>query len=79
MRRVLENAPPELISDVIERGVVMTGGGAQLRNLDIFLQQISGIPVGVAEHPEDCVVIGTAKALEMSHVLTDARDHSRSY
>ncbi len=79
VRRVLENAPPELISDVIERGVVMTGGGAQLRNLDIFLQQISGIPVGVAEHPEDCVVIGTAKALEMSHVLTDARDHSRSY
>jgi rod shape-determining protein MreB len=79
VRRVLENAPPELISDVIERGVVMTGGGAQLRHLDSFLQQITGIPVGVADHPEDCVVIGTAKALEMSHVLTDARDHTRRY
>ena len=79
VRRVLENAPPELISDVIERGVVMTGGGAQLRNLDAFLRQITGIPVGVADQPEDCVVIGTAKALEMSNVLTDARDHTRRY
>jgi rod shape-determining protein MreB len=70
--RVLEQSPPELISDVIERGIVMTGGGAQLRNMDVFLQRATGIPVVVAENPSDCVVIGTSMALEMSSVLVDA-------
>ena len=50
----------------------MTGGGAQLRNLDVFLQRATGIPVVVAENPSDCVVIGTSMALEMSSVLVDA-------
>ncbi|HEX7021782.1 MAG TPA: rod shape-determining protein [Trueperaceae bacterium] len=69
MRRVLEQAPPELVSDIIERGIVMTGGGSQLRNLDSYFQQVTDIPVALAENPTDCVVIGTSKALEMSHVL----------
>ncbi len=73
VRRVLEQGPPELVSDVIERGIVMTGGGAKLRDLDTFLRQITNIPVAVAENSEDCVVIGTAKALDMAHVLQDAR------
>ncbi len=73
VRKVLEHAPPELVSDVIERGIVMTGGGAKLRNLDAFLRRVTNIPVAVAETPEDCVVLGTAKALDMSHVLQDAR------
>ena len=72
VRRVLEQAPPELVSDIIERGIVMTGGGAELRHLDTFLRNITDIPVAIAENPRDCVVIGTSKALEMSHVLQDA-------
>lgn len=71
-RHVLEQSPPELISDVIERGIVLTGGGSQLRNLDVFLQRITGVPVMVADEPADCVVIGTSKALEMSSLLIDA-------
>lgn len=79
VRRVLEQAPPELVSDVIERGIVMTGGGAQLRNLDVYLQRLTNIPVAIAEHPADCVVIGTSKALDLTSVLPDARVASRRY
>ncbi len=77
VRRVLEQAPPELISDVIERGIVLIGGGAQLRHLDTYLRSITDIPVAVADEPTDCVVIGTSKALEMSHVLKDALADNR--
>lgn len=73
VRRVLEQAPPELVSDVIERGIVMTGGGAQLRRLDTFIQQGVNIPVAIAEHPSDAVVMGTAKALDMAHLLQEAK------
>ncbi len=74
VRKVLEQAPPELVSDVIQRGIVVTGGGAKLRNLDVLLGSVTSIPVFIAENSEDCVVIGTGKALEMSHVLEDARN-----
>ncbi len=73
VRTVLEKGPPELISDVIERGIVITGGGGKLRNLDVFLQRVTQIPVLVAPQSEDCVVMGTGKALDMAHALEDAR------
>ncbi|HLU82082.1 MAG TPA: rod shape-determining protein, partial [Trueperaceae bacterium] len=73
LRKVLEQAPPELVSDVIERGIVMTGGGALLRNLDAYLGGVTSIPVGVAPNAADCVVLGTAQALDMVHILQDAR------
>lgn len=73
VRRVLELAPPELVSDVIERGVVMTGGGAMLRRLDTFLQERVNIPVAVAENPTDAVVEGTAKALDHADILQEAK------
>jgi rod shape-determining protein MreB len=73
LRKVLEQAPPELVSDVIDRGIVTTGGGSKLRHLDRFLSAATGIPVALAENPEDCVVIGTSKALDMADVLQDAR------
>ncbi len=79
VRKVLEQSPPELVSDVIERGIVMTGGGAQLRGLDSYLQRITNIPVAVAVDPEDCVVIGTSKALDMAHLLQDARHSYERY
>ncbi|MDR9390470.1 MAG: rod shape-determining protein [Trueperaceae bacterium] len=73
LRKVLETAEPELVSDVIDRGIVLTGGAAQLRHVDRYLSAVSGIPVGLAEDPEDCVVVGTSRALDMADVLEDAR------
>jgi rod shape-determining protein MreB and related proteins len=72
VRRVLEAAPPELVSDVIDRGIIMTGGGALLLNFDELLRQTTGIPVVVAENPTDCVALGTGQALDMIPVLQDA-------
>ncbi|HAH43167.1 MAG TPA: rod shape-determining protein, partial [Shigella sp.] len=57
--------PPELASDISERGMVLTGGGALLRNLDRLLMEETGIPVVVAEDPLTCVARGGGKALEM--------------
>jgi rod shape-determining protein MreB len=72
VRRVLEMAPPELVADVIDRGIIMTGGGSLLRNFDAMLRQTTGIPVVVAENATDCVALGTGKALDMLGVLRDA-------
>ena len=72
VRRVLETAPPELVADVIDRGIIMTGGSSLLKNFDELLRQTTGIPVVVAENAADCVALGTGRALEMTHVLEDA-------
>ncbi|HKI57231.1 MAG TPA: rod shape-determining protein [Trueperaceae bacterium] len=72
VRRVLELAPPELVSDVIDRGIIMTGGGSLLRNFDELLRQTTGIPVVVADNATDSVALGTGQALDMIHVLRDA-------
>lgn len=72
VRRVLEQAPPELVSDVIDRGIIMTGGGALLKNFDVLLRETTGIPVIVSETAIDSVAIGTGVALDMLHVLEDA-------
>ncbi|WMY96491.1 MAG: rod shape-determining protein [Arsenophonus sp.] len=61
----LEQCPPELASDISERGMVLTGGGALLRNLDLLLIEETGIPVILAEDPLTCVARGGGKALEM--------------
>ena len=60
----LERTPPELSADIVERGVVLTGGGALLRNIDMLLKEETGLPVRVAEDPLSCVVLGSGKALE---------------
>lgn len=61
---VLEVTPPELASDVIERGITLTGGGALLRGLDKLIESVTEIPVRVADNPLTCVALGTGKALE---------------
>jgi rod shape-determining protein MreB len=71
VRRVLELAPPELVSDVIDRGIIMTGGGSLLTNFDMLLRQSTGIPVVVAENATDSVALGTGRALDMLHVLRE--------
>lgn len=63
-KEVLEQTPPELVSDVIDRGMVMTGGGALLRDMDRLLTQETGVPCYVAETPIACTALGAGKALE---------------
>ncbi len=58
VRSVLEQTPPELSSDIIDKGMVMSGGGAMLRNVDKLLTQVTGVPCHVAENPLDCVALG---------------------
>ncbi len=64
IRVVLEQTPPELSSDIIDRGMVLTGGGAMLKNLDKMLTGVTGVPCVVAEDPQLCVVRGTGIALD---------------
>lgn len=64
VKKTLEQTPPELSADVMERGIVLTGGGALLRNLDKVISDETNMPVFIAENPLDCVAIGTGKALE---------------
>ena len=61
---VLEETPPELSSDIIDKGMVMTGGGSLLRNIDKLLTQVTGVPCHVAENALNCVALGTGLALE---------------
>ena len=64
VKKTLEQTPPELSADVMERGIVLTGGGALLRNLDKVISDETNMPVFIAENPLDCVAIGTGKALD---------------
>jgi rod shape-determining protein MreB and related proteins len=65
----LEKSPPELAADIMDRGIVLTGGGALLRNMDRLLSKETGMPVHVAENALDCVAIGTGRALENIHLF----------
>ena len=77
VKLTLEKTPPELASDIMEKGIVLAGGGALIQNLDKLLSIETGMPVYVAEEPLDCVVRGTAKTLEdlerLKTVLMNAR------
>ena len=68
-RAVLEKTPPELAADIIDRGIVMTGGGSLLRNIARFLTGETGVPCHVAEDPLACVAKGAGKALEQHNIL----------
>ena len=66
VRRVLEHAPPELVADVIDRGIIMTGGGSLLANFDTLLRKTTGIPVVVADNAIDSVASAPAKPWKCS-------------
>ena len=72
VKSVLENTPPELSSDIMDRGIVMTGGGSMLHGLDKLIQQETGIPTYLAEDPLSCVALGTGKALESLGSIEDS-------
>ncbi|MGB1077446.1 MAG: rod shape-determining protein [Bdellovibrionales bacterium] len=65
----LEHTPPELASDIVDKGIVMTGGGALLSNLDLVLRHATGLPVTIADDPLSCVALGTGHALEEMRTL----------
>ena len=64
MKATLEKTPPELASDIVERGITLTGGGALIKNIDMLISQKTDIPVYVADKPLDCVAQGTGKTIE---------------
>jgi rod shape-determining protein MreB len=67
----LERTPPELASDIVDRGIVLAGGGALLKNLDKLLREETGLPIIVAESPLTAVVLGAGKALEELDLLRE--------
>ncbi len=75
IRDALENTPPELSGDICDRGIVLTGGGAYLRNLDKRIRDETGVPVSIAENPLHCVVLGTGKLLNDFELLRSISIH----
>jgi rod shape-determining protein MreB len=69
VRAVLEKTPPEMASDVVDRGIILTGGGALLRGLDELISDQSNVPCQVADNPLDCVAIGAGAALDYLDVI----------
>lgn len=69
VKSVLEETPPELAADIIDRGMVMTGGGSLLRNMDRYLTKQTGVLAYLADQPMACVALGAGKALENYHLL----------
>ncbi len=72
VRAVLEETPPELSSDIIDKGMILTGGGALLRALPDLLTEVTGVPCYVADDPLSCVAVGTGLALEHMDILRDS-------
>ncbi len=69
VRISLERTPPELAADIVDKGIVLAGGGAYLKNLDILLREETGLPVVVAEDPLSCVVLGSGAILDQLDLL----------
>lgn len=74
VKHTLEKAPPELAADIVDRGIVLAGGGALLRHLPLLLRERTGLPVIVADDPLDCVVLGAGKALDELDVFSQVVD-----
>ncbi len=80
IKETLERTPPELAADIIDHGITLAGGGALLRNLDMLVNEETGIDVHIAENPLDCVAIGTGLALDNMELLAEIHaDAERRY
>ena len=71
----LEATPPDLAADIVDRGVMLTGGGALLGDLDLALREQTGLPISVADESLNCVALGTGKALEFENQLRHVIDY----
>jgi rod shape-determining protein MreB len=72
VRSALENAPPELSSDLVDRGIMLAGGGSLLKGLDVLISKETGLPVKLAKNPLLCVVLGAGKVLDEIDIYRDA-------
>ena len=70
IKTALENTPPELSADLVDMGLILTGGGALLKNIDKLISRETGLPVQIADDPLSCVAIGTGKALEQEELFS---------
>ena len=70
IKDALEKTPPELSADLVDMGLVLTGGGALLKNIDKLITKETGLPVVIAEDPLSCVAIGTGKALDQEETFS---------
>ena len=70
IKEALENTPPELSADLVDMGLVLTGGGALLKNIDKLIAKDTGLPVTIADNPLECVALGTGKALENEELFS---------
>lgn len=71
VKMALEQTPPELAADIVDRGIVLTGGGALLKNLDMLLREETGLPITITEDPLSTVVLGSGKALDSLDILRE--------
>jgi len=71
VRTALERTPPELASDIVDKGIILAGGGSLLRNLDVLLREVTGLPVTRAEDPMSCVALGAGKVLDDYKLLKE--------
>ncbi len=71
VKMALEQTPPELAADIVDRGIVLTGGGALLQNLDMLLREETGLPITITEDPLSTVVLGSGKALDSLDILRE--------
>ena len=69
VKSTLEMTPPELLSDIVQRGIVLTGGGALLQGMDEVLYRQTGLPTIIADHPLECVALGVGRMLDNIDVL----------
>jgi rod shape-determining protein MreB len=76
VRIALERTPPELSADIVDKGIVLAGGGALLKNLDILLREETGLPVIIADEPMSSVVLGSGKVLDEIELLREVAEHS---
>ena len=70
IKAALENTPPELSADLVDMGLILTGGGALLKNIDKLISKETGLPVQIADDPLSCVAVGTGKALEQEELFS---------
>ena len=76
VRIALERTPPELSADIVDKGIVLAGGGALLKNLDILLREETGLPVLIADDPMSAVVLGSGQTLDEMELLEEVADQN---
>jgi rod shape-determining protein MreB and related proteins len=69
IKLALENTPPELSADIVDKGIVLAGGGALLKGMDVFLREETSLPIIIAENPLNCVALGAGKILDDEEIL----------